>query len=182
MTFCHIHRSVPCLAIIRKASLCSRWEYRHSQLNNVQRVSSSGTLSPKRDVVIKPLPSGLRELCARGDGKLLEPEGMGDSKETVSFRHNRTDAHELTETVCVPVLRRENGHGPLSKKLPPIYICLQRKTLFSPKESHRERAGAREWVNESLQVETKGLTAGFHCLENQEVIRGNNLSKLIYSL
>lgn len=149
MTFCHIHRSVPCLAIIRKASLCSRWEYRHSQLNNVQRVSSSGTLSPKRDVVIKPLPSGLRELCARGDGKLLEPEGMGDSKETVSFRHNRTDAHELTETVCVPVLRRENGHGPLSKKLPPIYICLQRKTLFSKGVSQGEGwgPGMGKWVS-----------------------------------
>lgn len=94
----------------------------------MQRVSRFGTLSPKWDVVIKPLPSGLRELCGRGDGKIVGARGDGDSKETESSRHNRTDAHELRD--YVPVLRRENGHGPFSKKWSPINICLQRKPLF----------------------------------------------------
>lgn len=40
-------------------------------------------------------------LCGRGDGRLEEPEGLGDTKETVSSRHDRADAHGNSESMSV---------------------------------------------------------------------------------
>ena len=57
------------------------------------RVGDLGTLSPKGlSVSIKPFPSVLGELCRRRERILLESERMQEPKETVSSRHNRTDA------------------------------------------------------------------------------------------
>ena len=39
---------------------------RDPQLDKVQRVGDLGTLSPKKDVSVKSLPSKLRELCGKG--------------------------------------------------------------------------------------------------------------------
>lgn len=46
-------------------------KYRDPQLDNLQRKRGFGTPRPKWNVVIKPLPSGLMELCGRGDGKIV---------------------------------------------------------------------------------------------------------------
>lgn len=47
------------------------------------------------------LPSGFRELGGRGDGKIRRARGMGDTKETVSSRHNRADTHRNSESMVV---------------------------------------------------------------------------------
>jgi len=70
---------LPHTAILREASSCSRWE---------QTPWNLGTLSPKWDDAIKPLPSGLKELWMRK--KVVRPR---ETKETVSSRHNRVNTH-----------------------------------------------------------------------------------------
>ena len=50
--------------------------------------------SPKWDICNKALPSRLRELCGRGDIKILRARVMDDPKEAVSSRHNRTDTEQ----------------------------------------------------------------------------------------
>lgn len=47
------------------------------------------------------LPSGFRELGGQGDGKIRRARGMGDTKETVSSRHNRADTHRNSESMVV---------------------------------------------------------------------------------
>lgn len=49
-----------------------------------------GTLGPKCNVFSKSLPSGHRELCRGGSGKITRARGMEDIN-SVS-RHNRTEA------------------------------------------------------------------------------------------
>lgn len=70
----------------------------------------------------------------------LEPEVAGDTKETVSSRHSRTDTHVNSETVEAHTepaqvqarwdlsIERRSGHDiiPLTKKLSLISIHLQR--------------------------------------------------------
>ena len=46
-------------------------------LDNVQRVVDFGALSPKMDVLIKPLPSKCRGLCRRGGRKIVKARGDG---------------------------------------------------------------------------------------------------------
>lgn len=50
-------------------------------------------LSHKWDIFIKPFPAGLWELCGRGGRNILRARGDGGIKETVFFKHSRTDAH-----------------------------------------------------------------------------------------
>jgi hypothetical protein len=67
---------MPCSAIIREASSCSRWEQIETNSQTVFRVRDLGTLSPN-DVAIKSLPSGLRELCRRKGRKSVRARGDG---------------------------------------------------------------------------------------------------------
>lgn len=55
-------------------------------------VRASGALDPKRDDFIKALPQG-SEIYAEEEEQRLEPEVLAYSKETMSPRYNRTDAH-----------------------------------------------------------------------------------------
>lgn len=67
-----------------------------------------------------------------GERSRRGPEGMADSKEMVSSRHNRADAHMDSQRLKlhahglhrfkldgIPALREEDGHGlpPLTQKL-----------------------------------------------------------------
>ena len=53
-------RSMACSAVIRGASSYSTWEQlKDSKLGNTERVRDLGTLTPKRDISTKCLPSGL---------------------------------------------------------------------------------------------------------------------------
>ena len=63
------------------------------QLDDVQRVKELGTLGPKWDVFIRSLASGLRKLWRRGSRKCVGACRKAHTKETVSSRHSRTDAH-----------------------------------------------------------------------------------------
>jgi hypothetical protein len=56
-------------------------------------VTDFGTLSPKWDDFIEPLPQGLGIYVEQKAERLKESAGMDDSKETLSFRYNRRDAH-----------------------------------------------------------------------------------------
>jgi len=52
----------------------------------VQRQRELGTLSPKCDAVSrKSLPSGFKESCGRGGGKIVRVRGMKGTKETRPF-------------------------------------------------------------------------------------------------
>lgn len=61
------------------------------------RVRGFGTLNPKWNVFITPVPSKLRGPCRRGDRKTFKSQDV--SKETSSSRHNRADKHIGSETV-----------------------------------------------------------------------------------
>lgn len=58
------------------------------------------------------LPQGSGNYVEEEAERLQEPEGMEDTKETVSSRHNGTDTHELTETVAACTGRRQMGSQP----------------------------------------------------------------------
>jgi hypothetical protein len=45
------------------------------EINNEQRLNNFAAFSPKLNVFITPLPSRLRNLCERGDGKILRARG-----------------------------------------------------------------------------------------------------------
>lgn len=62
------------------------------------------TFNPKEDVFNKPLPSGARELCKRGE--------IGGLKETMSSWHNRTDSlgNHRDKTVTGQVRARWNSN------------------------------------------------------------------------
>lgn len=66
MTFCYTHRSVTS-AIIKETSPCSRW----------RKNRDLGSLSPKWNINIKFIPSGLRESCGRGGGKNVRAKEEG---------------------------------------------------------------------------------------------------------
>lgn len=60
------------------------------------RVRDLGTLSPKCDVFIKPLPSGCREHCGRGGKKIVWSSGDGGHQ-----GNNRTNTHKNSQIVAV---------------------------------------------------------------------------------
>lgn len=112
MTFCCIPRSVPCSAIIKEASFCSRWELiQKPTLSNMQRGRLFGALCPKGD--------GFKE------NKVLQ------------IQQNRC-IYESTVTVKAQIQARQ-GPGAkrwawrpsLTKKLSATDIHLQRKNWFS---------------------------------------------------
>ena len=51
------------------ASAAERNKCRNPQVENVQRLSNSGTVNPEGDVSIKSLLSGIMELCKKGGRK-----------------------------------------------------------------------------------------------------------------
>lgn len=64
-------------------------------MNSVQRVTDFVAPSPKWDFSFNPLlPSRLRDLFGRRELERLQEAMMAhESKETASFRHNRTNTH-----------------------------------------------------------------------------------------
>ena len=93
MRVCYTHRPVPCSAILREASSCSRQEqYRDPQPDNVQSVRDLGTSSPKPNVSIKSLPSRLKELWGRGGGKCKGQSRCGTSM-TQTLKINMSKVH-----------------------------------------------------------------------------------------
>lgn len=112
----------------------------------MQRARDFEVLSPKWDVFIKPLPQGSGTYAEEDMERLLEAEVVDDSKEIVSSRHNRTDAHTNPQRLEVsqvkaaqgPSLRRGSGHRvpSLTKKLCAVDTCWERETQFSPMKYH----------------------------------------------
>lgn len=89
MKSCCTRRSVPCPAIIRDGSSCSRWE-------PIKRLTAGQCAESKRPLSthslingmpIKLLPSGLKELCKREDRKSLIASEDEDTKETKLSKH-----------------------------------------------------------------------------------------------
>lgn len=62
-------------------------------LNICQRVRYFGNTQSWWAIFTKRLHLGLRELCGRGSKKVIWTNGMKDTNETVSSRHNGTDAY-----------------------------------------------------------------------------------------
>ena len=105
--------------------------------------------SPKWDSS-NSFPQGSKSY-ERGSEETVEPEGMGDTKATVSSRYKRTGAYMNSQRLgaantgltqshvnMVPVLKNRNGYDfpSLTKKLAPNGILLQRKNQFSLMESY----------------------------------------------
>lgn len=105
-----------------------------------QRMRGLGTLSPKWDVFIKPLPLVLKKLCKGGGRKIVRAIGDGRHQGDSVFQTQQDWCTcELTETVEVsmgpahvlairgPTPGRGSRHKPpcLTKKLSPfdIYTC-----------------------------------------------------------
>lgn len=63
----------------------------------MQKVGDSGGLHPKWDVFTTPLPLKAQELCEEEAERLLEPEGLVNSKETGFPKHNRTDTDMISQ-------------------------------------------------------------------------------------
>lgn len=51
------------------------------------------TFNPKWHVSTKSLPWCFRELCERGEKKIVRAGGVRWHQENIAFRHNRTDGH-----------------------------------------------------------------------------------------
>lgn len=65
-------------ALLRQRSVLFQWMVTNtdSQLDSVLRVRDFRTLSANKNVFIKLLPLGLRDLRKEGGRKIEEPEGM----------------------------------------------------------------------------------------------------------
>lgn len=70
MTFCYTPRSVTS-AIIKETPPPPHSRWRQNR--------DLGTLSPKWNITIKSIPSGLRESCGRGGGKNVRAKEEGKS-------------------------------------------------------------------------------------------------------
>ena len=86
MKYFYPHRSVYHLVTPRRRSFSLQLTKMNRDLhvNNGERMRELGALSHKWDVFTKPLPSRLRDLWKERVQSLKEPEGMYDSKKTVS--------------------------------------------------------------------------------------------------
>ena len=94
MTFCYTHRSVPCSAIVTEApSVVKGNKYRDAQTHNIQTVRYLGTLSLERNISTKFIPSGLRELYRRGEGKGVRVQGHGEHQGIHAVYTNKVDTH-----------------------------------------------------------------------------------------
>lgn len=78
------------IGIGRQTGWCAEWDFK--------------VLSPNWDVIIKPRPSGLRDLCGRGGRKSGQSQRRWvTTKETVSSGHNMTRAYMSSETMTAQV-------------------------------------------------------------------------------
>ena len=108
-----------------------------------------GIAQPKWDVFNKPLPSRLRGLWRRAEGKAVRARVMDVTKEIDSSRHYSTNAQMNSQMLWehaqdlhrfkserIPALAREGGLGvpPLTKKLFAVDTCWLRENQFSPME------------------------------------------------
>lgn len=82
MTFCYTHRSIP-HSTIRETFSCSRRGTNRCTTGPCERVRDFRTFSPKWDVFLGPLLSGLREKCGRDSRKIVR------AKETMSSKQDR---------------------------------------------------------------------------------------------
>jgi hypothetical protein len=71
------------LAIFREpASLADENKCRDSMSYIMERLRDLGTLTPKMNISIKSLPSGLRKHCKRGDRKSVRARRCVERQET----------------------------------------------------------------------------------------------------
>ena len=80
---CYTHWSVPCSAIIKEDSSCSRWDQtQRSRAGQMCRVRDPGMFNPKRDVSIRSFLTMLRKLGRKGARNFKSQDAMEDTKET----------------------------------------------------------------------------------------------------
>jgi hypothetical protein len=132
----------------------------------VQRVRYFGAVCPKWDIFILP-PSELRAPCGRGSGKILEPEVMDDSKETVFQTEQNRHTCELRETLTACAKPKVSQHW--EEEAPPLTkifaddTCWQRKINFLQWSLTRysnhtsEQASCPEVNTKSIQSELNGI-------------------------
>ena len=78
MTFCYIHRSTPCSAIISEVFSCSRWEQTQRPTGRYYAENERPwNTSCKWDVVTNSFSSMLREPLGKGDEKNLRARVYG---------------------------------------------------------------------------------------------------------
>lgn len=134
-----------------EAFSCNRWQLTQrsplgqcleSQIfGNTQ--SSMGYLHPNLSL------QGSESYLEDEEDRLLKPEGKDNSKGTVSFRHNRTNAHKNSQRMWqhehslhrlmldeVSVLRRKWALAFTSRQEATNDICLQKKNQYSSMECH----------------------------------------------
>ena len=157
VSFCSTHRSVPCSAIIREASSCSSWE--QIQRATARQCAESEELripTPKWDVSVRSLPSGIRDIWGTGGGKSLGAHGNEGHQENKAlyikrfmylWTHRNRAACRGPAQVCTgwgPRAERRSGHMPasLAQKQCPVDNHWQMKIEFRPRAFH--------WVNKLL--------------------------------
>lgn len=106
--------------------------------DNVQGARDFEALSPKWDVFLKPCPLKVQGSIAKRKLKIIRFTGNSVSKEIVSSRHIKTDAHMNAETVTALTrsaqvqtrLSRRSGH-----KVPPLMKPFARNACWKEKIS-----------------------------------------------
>lgn len=89
---------MPCSAPAREPAAQSGWELTETTWTvGSERPWRTG---PKRNFCVTPFPSRLEDLCERGGGEGVRARGDDDPKETVSSRHNGTEARKNSQTVA----------------------------------------------------------------------------------
>ena len=91
MRFCYTHRSMPCPANIREVP-----SFSDPQIN-MERVRNFRTLSPKRDIFIKSLPSRISEPRGRGGRESVRARGDGGHQESKTLKINKIKVHMNSE-------------------------------------------------------------------------------------
>lgn len=143
MTFCYTHRPVPCSAIIREASCCSRWE-------QIQRPTAGQVCREWEtwDVSIQAPPLGHRELCERGDRKSLRARGDGGHHQglldttgyghiwTQTLRQHEQGLHGVKWDPRTECRSGKDPHPWSRNSLQLIDTCKWKQ--FSPRKSQRE--------------------------------------------
>lgn len=93
MMVCSTHRLVPCPAIIREDSSCSRREQITLTSRNMEKLTDLGILSPEWNVSIKSLPSELSELHGGGCTKSISVRWDRGHQENKDLSINLIKAH-----------------------------------------------------------------------------------------
>lgn len=155
MTFCYTLRSIPCPAIIRKTSFCSRWEW-YGETVWYYAEWDPRTLCPKWDTSMKSLLLEFREPHGRGGRKSIRARRKENTKKTRTSKptwSKLTWAARVwgsTHRACTGLhhMVSQNWketwtHGPNpNPEIISNLKLLRNKTQFSPRES--------QWGNKRL--------------------------------